>query len=104
MNLKLQTAFVFIPILNITVAVFWLISCIKRKKFSTSMVVLPIVAIGACLIGAMIRTIVDILGVSETAYTIITYSTLYLQCVVGPFCMLIDEIKKNKQDNQKQKS
>lgn len=95
--MNLQKILVFIPVVNIVVAVLWLISRIKSKRFSASIIVLPIVAIGACLIGALIRSITDIAGVSGNAYTIVTYVTLYLQSVVGPFLMLIDEIVKSRE-------
>ena len=97
MKLTLQKILVFIPIVNITVVVFWLISRMKSRKPFPQIVVWPIIAVGACLVGGMIRTITDLIFESSTIYNVITYGTLYLQSVVGPFFMLLDEIQLKKE-------
>lgn len=93
MNLKLQKILVFIPIINIAVAISWLICRLNSKKPFPQIIVFPVIAIGACLLGGIVRMIVDLAGASGMIYNIVTYATLYVQSIVGPFCMLVDEIR-----------
>ena len=89
----------FIPVVNLSIYVIWLIHCLHRRVFDKKVLAVIIITVLAPVLGAICRIPLNFIP-NDVLYNVLIHIVLYIQFVVPPIAMVWEQKARLSADSQ----